>query len=137
MISTPNETAEVGRVGEQMATQFLEKNGYTVIARNVRSGHKEIDVIVRDEHYLVFVEVKTRSCLSPEDLRYGRPATAVNRKKQSLLVMAARNYLRSHPALSLQPRLDVIEVYLRKNPAFASGHELLKINHIRNAFLAK
>ena len=124
--------ASVGRIGEQIAVQFLVQNGYTVVERNWRHGHQEVDIIAKDDRFLVFVEVKTRSCLSPEDLRYGRPARAVNQTKQKNLLLAARAYLGSHARLSLQPRLDVIEVYLHPTDSTP-----LKVHHIRNAFLAR
>jgi putative endonuclease len=50
----------LGRRGEQLAAAHLHRIGYVVIARNVRTRHGEIDLIVSDEHTLVFVEVKTR-----------------------------------------------------------------------------
>ncbi|MBE6620304.1 MAG: YraN family protein [Ruminococcaceae bacterium] len=122
--------------GEDVAAKFLEQNGYTVIERNYRSGHREIDIIARDEQFLVFVEVKTRSCLIPERMAYGRPASAVSATKQKNIVAAARAYLRAHPDNILQPRLDVIEVYLKKTVAGAPP-QLLDIHHIRNAFMAR
>lgn len=130
-----NIKAFVGMTGEDVAAKFLEQNGYTVIERNFRSGHQEIDIIASDEQFLVFVEVKTRSCLIPESMAYGRPARAVSAAKQKNIVAAARNYLRQHPGNALQPRLDVIEVYLKKTAAGAPP-QLLDIHHIRNAFLA-
>ena len=131
-----NIKAFVGITGEDVAAKFLEQNGYTVIERNFRSGHQEIDIIARNEQFLVFVEVKTRSCLIPESMAYGRPARAVSTTKQKNIVAAARNYLRQHQGNTLQPRLDVIEVYLKKTAAGAPP-QLLDIHHIRNAFMAR
>lgn len=131
-----NIKAFVGMTGEDVAAKFLEQNGYTVIERNFRSGHQEIDIIARNEQFLVFVEVKTRSCLIPESMAYGRPARAVSTTKQKNIVAAARNYLRQHQGNTLQPRLDVIEVYLKKTAAGAPP-QLLDIHHIRNAFMAR
>jgi putative endonuclease len=131
-----NVQAFVGMTGEDVAAKFLEQNGYTVIERNFRSGHEEIDIIARDGQFLVFVEVKTRSCLIPQNMAYGRPAGAVSVTKQKHIISAARAYLRRHPDHALQPRLDVIEVYLKKTVAGAPP-QLLHIHHIRNAFLAR
>lgn len=122
--------------GEDVAAKFLEENGYTVIERNYRAGHQEIDIIAQDDCFLIFVEVKTRSCLVPEQMAYGRPAKAVSATKQKNIVAAARRYLKQHSENTLQPRLDVIEVYLKKTSPGAPPH-LLNIHHIRNAFLAK
>ncbi|MBR2621443.1 MAG: YraN family protein [Clostridia bacterium] len=131
-----HQTATVGQTGEDVAVKFLEQNGYTVIARNYRSGHHEIDIIAHDHEFLVFVEVKTRSCHIPESMTYGRPSRAVGLAKQRNVVLAAQNYLRQHPQNTLQPRLDVIEVYLKKTVEGAPP-QLLNIHHIRNAFLAR
>ena len=131
-----NQKAVVGWTGEDVAARFLEENGFTIVERNYRSGHQEIDIIARDEEFLIFVEVKTRSCHLPEDMKYGRPSQAVGSAKQRHIVTAAKSYLRAHPENTLQPRLDVIEVYLKKTVEGAPPH-LLNIHHIRNAFLAK
>ncbi len=125
---------KIGQAGEQIAVQFLSQNGYTVVERNWRHEHQEIDIIAKDDHFLVFVEVKTRSCLSPALLPYGRPARAVHQTKQKNVLLAAKAYLRAHPELKLQPRLDVIEIYVRSTLHTDRPPTLLKINHIRNAF---
>ena len=131
-----NQKATVGQTGEDVAVKFLEQNGYTVLERNYRSGHQEIDIIARDHEFLIFVEVKTRSCHIPESMSYGRPARAVGSTKQKNIVLAAQSYLRQHPENTLQPRIDVIEIYLKKTVEGAPP-SLLNVHHIRNAFLAK
>lgn len=131
-----NQKATVGKTGEDVAVKFLEQNGYTVLERNYRSGHQEIDIIARDHEFLIFVEVKTRSCHIPESMSYGRPARAVGSTKQKNIVLAAQSYLRQHPENTLQPRIDVIEIYLKKTVEGAPPN-LLNVHHIRNAFLAK
>jgi putative endonuclease len=131
-----NQKATVGKTGEDVAVKFLEQNGYTVLERNYRSGHQEIDIIARDHEFLIFVEVKTRSCHIPESMSYGRPARAVGSTKQKNIVLAAQSYLRQHPENTLQPRIDVIEIYLKKTVEGAPP-SLLNVHHIRNAFLAK
>lgn len=135
MNAPKTQKSAVGMAGEQIAVQFLEDHGYTVIERNYRHGRQEIDIIARDAQFLVFVEVKTRSCMTPDALTYGRPARAVDRQKQHNVTLAAKAYLRRHPELSLQPRLDVIEVYLRAS-GMGTLPTALKVNHIRNAFYA-
>ncbi len=131
-----NQKATVGKTGEDVAVKFLEQNGYTVLERNYRSGHQEIDIIARDHEFLIFVEVKTRSCHIPESMSYDRPARAVGSTKQKNIVLAAQSYLRQHPENTLQPRIDVIEIYLKKTVEGAPP-SLLNVHHIRNAFLAK
>jgi Holliday junction resolvase-like predicted endonuclease len=69
-------------------------------------------------------------------MSYGRPARAVGSTKQKNIVLAAQSYLRQHPENTLQPRIDVIEIYLKKTVEGAPP-SLLNVHHIRNAFLAK
>ena len=126
---------DIGERGEELAAEFLNKSGYTVIARNCRISHDEIDIIAEDEKYIVFAEVKTRSD-TPSNRRYGRPACAVDyRKKEKLLRAAAQYIRREKPEKS--PRIDVIEVYLpyirEGMPVDVSTLTAVKINHIRNA----
>ena len=61
---------------------------------------------------------------------YGTPASAVTKKKQNNLIAAARLYLRNNPT-DKQPRMDVIEVYLKKG-----SYKVLEINHFLGAYHA-
>ena len=122
--------ADVGRTGETLACKYLQKKGYKILEKNKRESHKETDIIAQNKEYIVFVEVKTRSVNADLYSNYGTPASAVDKRKQSNLIFAARSYLASH-STDKQPRMDVIEVYLDKE----SG-KLLEINHIENAYFA-
>ena len=77
-----NDRHSVGRFGERKAAQFIRKSGYTVLHTNWRHSRQEVDIIAKDASYLVFFEVKTRSCDSPDALTFGRPARAVNAQNQ-------------------------------------------------------
>ena len=123
----------IGKLGEELAADLLIKDGYTVIARNVHMGRNEIDIIAEDENFIVFVEVKTRTCLYPESGDFGIPATAVDLEKRTNTVKAARDYLYSH-RVEKQPRIDVIEVYLQEQKEPTLTPRPIKLNHIRNAF---
>lgn len=125
-------TKALGHMGEESAALYLMNNGYEILGRNVYIGHDEIDIIARNDTHLVFAEVKTRRARPGINDRYGRPANAVNRQKQTCLMRAARQYLRDHageyPALI--PNIDVIEVYA--DPASDTYH-VLEIRHFKNA----
>ena len=118
----------LGRLGEDLACNFLEKNGYRIVRRNVHLSKNELDIIAEDDDYIVFVEVKTRSCSKISDLNYGSPAMSVTYSKQKRTLLAAQAYLNVHPTKKT-PRLDVIEVYLDKN-----DNSIININHIEDAF---
>lgn len=124
-------TVEIGRLGEAYAAKFLKKQGYRILEKNKHQSHNEIDLIVSDKQYLVFVEVKARSVSEDLYLSYGSPASAVDRAKQRRTIQAAQAYLSTcgKREKQKQPRMDVIEVFLEKET-----HRLLKINHIVNAF---
>ena len=126
----------IGKIGEQLAADFLLKDGYTIVAQNLHVSKNEIDIIAEDRDFIVFVEVKTRTCLYPESGDFGIPSRAVDEGKRKNTVKAARDYLFAHYTQK-QPRIDVIEVYLleQKEPTLAPTP--IKINHIRNAFDAR
>lgn len=125
----------VGKRGEELAVEYLEKNGYTVVARNLHVSHDELDIIAEDEKYIVFAEVKTRA-QTPSNKRFGRPASAVDYKKKQKLLRAAAEYIRREKP-SKAPRIDVIEVYLppihADTPIDVSRLIAADIKHIRNA----
>ncbi len=125
-------TTEIGRLGETLAAEYLKGKGYDIIARNVRIGHLELDLICENETHLLFVEVKTGTDV--KNPKYGRPAAAVNAKKKQNLISAAEAYLRMHPT-EKQPRIDVIELYLNRKGAFATLSPK-GIKHIENALLS-
>jgi len=116
---------ELGRWGEAHAANYLQQQGYTVIARNVRTPYGEIDLIVQQvsegETIAVFVEVKTRTSKT-----FGYPEEAITPRKRLNLVSAAQHYLQEHPDMDMNWRIDVIAIerYPERSPI---------INHFENA----
>lgn len=51
---------ELGRYGEDLATDYLKDQGYDVLERNIRYRFGEVDIIAKKENMLIVVEVKTR-----------------------------------------------------------------------------
>ena len=113
-----------GKTGEKYVTKYLKKNGYKIIATNMRNKYSEIDIIAENKEYIVFVEVKTRSSNGAI-----RPSDAVNFKKQQKILKAAKHYLVYTYKTSKQPRFDVAEVYLSSEKRKPDS-----INYIDNAF---
>ena len=101
----------VGKAGEALAARYLEGKGYRILHRNYRSAHLETDIICENETHILFVEVKSRTDTGRPS-KYGRPGTAVDYKKRQNLRLCAEEYLRKYQPHK-QPRIDVIEVYLR------------------------
>ena len=79
---------EFGKLGEELAVNYLTGKGYKILERNWHNIHKEIDIIAMDGKFLVIVEVKAR-----RSNEYGNPDIAVTRQKQRLLISATNSYL--------------------------------------------
>lgn len=94
---------ERGRQGEDAAVVFLEQLGGTILERNWRSGHLEVDIICILEDFLVFVEVKARAKNSMI-----RPDEALTSAKKAKLVRAAQSYLTEHDAWRFPCRFDLV-----------------------------
>lgn len=115
-----NEKQIEGKTGENVATKYLENQGYKIICNNFRCMQGEIDIIAKDKNELVFVEVKTR-----KSKMYGEAREAVDRNKQKHILEATKYYLYKNRKENNFVRIDVIEVYIKKNK--------FTINHIKQA----
>lgn len=122
----------LGRAGEESAALYLTNHGYTIVARNVRVNHFEIDIIARNESHLVFAEVKTRRTSPNSRSAFGRPADAVNEKKRACLCAAARTYWKENRQSfsTLTPNIDILEVYVDPH---TDTYHVLAIYHYKNA----
>lgn len=114
----------LGRWGETVAAGYLQSQGYELLARNVRTPHGEIDLVVTRDQQVVFVEVKTRAGSS-----LGPPEISVSARKQAHMRRAAQAYIVQHPELGDSWRLDVIAV---RRQSQAEAPEVL---HFENAVL--
>ena len=94
----------LGRLGEDLAAEYLESLEYEILARNYRSPLGEIDIIAKHNETLVFVEVKTKTSNF-----FGRPEEMVTKTKQTKLKNLANSYLSQHSHLG-PVRIDVVAV---------------------------
>lgn len=103
------ERQETGKRGEDEACRYLESHGHSVIARNFRRSHTELDIVSIDRNGLHFVEVKTRTAPSAAD-----PEDNVNEAKKRHLVQAAQDFLHSDssPKGDFEIFFDVISVLI-------------------------
>ena len=99
-----DEHLKTGALGEELACRYLETKGYSILERNWRSGHRELDLIAQRGPTLAIVEVKTRSAGSLLKAR-----DSVSQRKQSLLIQAADHYVRTR-GLELDVRYDIIAI---------------------------
>ena len=93
-----------GAWGEALAAKYLTKKRYKIIATNFRSRFGEIDLIVSNRNYLVFVEVKLR-----KSDQFAPAREFVDYRKQDRIRTTAAIFLSEFPT-ELQPRFDVIEI---------------------------
>ena len=110
---------QLGILGEELAVQFLQKQGYIIIETNWQQHKFEIDIIAQDKNEIVFVEVKTRSTAY-----FGEPEEAVTITKQNHLIDGADFYLQEKE-IDLEARFDVVSVIISNTT---------EINHIKDAF---
>ncbi len=102
-----NSNQDVGKYGEERATEFLRKIGYEIIERNWRGSGGEIDIVARDRDCLVFAEVKTRTRTG-----FGHPFEAITtRKVQTMRKLVAQWCQASGQSFS-KVRLDAISVLI-------------------------
>ena len=111
---------QLGKKGEQLAVDFLLKNGYKIIERNYRFDKAEVDIIAKKENILAVIEVKTRSTTD-----FGNPQDFVKPKQIKNLVKAVDEYFNEND-LDSEVRFDIIAIVKKKN-----GFE---IEHLENAF---
>ena len=113
----------IAKIGESLAAKHLKARGCKILAQNYRAKRGEIDLIVRDGEFIVFVEVKTR-----RSLQFGLPQEAVTIQKQRQISKVALAYLQAQNLLDTPCRFDVIAIHL--SPQL----ELLKLEQIESAF---
>jgi putative endonuclease len=103
----------LGERGEEAAAIHLEALGFRILDRRFRTRAGEIDLVAEEAGTLVFVEVKTRA-----SDRFGSPAEAVDARKRSRLLRAARVYVASRGGTERACRFDVVEVVPGPGDAF-------------------
>jgi putative endonuclease len=93
----------LGARGEERAARYLARRGWRILARNVRAGGVELDLVAARAGTVAFVEVKTR-----RGRRHGAPEEAVDARKQARLVRGARAWLHEQRPRARRVRFDVL-----------------------------
>ena len=112
---------DLGKIGEDLAVEFLRKKAYEILDRNWRFRKAEVDIIALKKEVLAVVEVKTRS-----GNYFGDPQDFISSKKIKLLVEAIDAYVNSKN-LNVEVRFDII--------AITKHQEDYNIEHLKDAFL--
>jgi putative endonuclease len=111
----------LGRQGEQLAVEYLQRAGFRILDRNYRCSEGEIDIVAADRRVLVACEVKTRS-----GVRYGTPTEAVTPQKLRRLRRLAVRWVIAHGVIFDELRVDIVGVLRNQSGEYA-------IEHIRGA----
>jgi len=106
---------DLGKLGEELAVEFLRKNGYEILETNWTFQKAEIDIIAKKENILTIVEVKTRS-----SIEFGLPQDFVKPKKIQLLVKAVDAYVIERD-LDIDVRFDIIAIH-KEGKSFVMDH---------------
>lgn len=114
----------LGRWGESLAAEYLQKKRYTIVAANYRCRMGEIDLIAENRKCLVFVEVKLR-----KSAKFAQAMEFVDLKKQEKIKQAALLYLAQN-STEKPTRFDIIEVYAPEGLETKKP----KITHLEDAF---
>ena len=104
-----NKNQLTGQLGENIAAGFLQQKGYTILSRNWRCRHWEVDIIACLNGRLHFIEVKTR-----HSLQFGAPEESISREKMQHLRNAAEAYQYQHPQWKYL-QFDVLAITLVNN----------------------
>lgn len=122
MNNRKNTAHDTGKIGEEIAEAYLKKRGFRILQNNYRTRRGEIDLVCRDNEFLVFVEVKS------EEHETGRfIGERVDLRKQKRIILAALDYLANNEIPAGGCRFDVVLL-----SGISRGE--WKIRHIRDAF---
>lgn len=111
---------ELGTKGENLAVDFLLKNGYTIVARNYTYQKAEVDIMAQKEEILVVVEVKTRTSAD-----FGDPQQFLKPKQIQRIIKAVDEFVNVNE-LDVEVRFDIIAIVLNKKG--------MSLEHLENAF---
>jgi putative endonuclease len=111
---------DLGKLGEELAVDFLEKNGYEILETNWTFQKAEVDIIAKKDTILAVIEVKTRSSID-----FGLPQEFVKPKKIQLLVKAINEYVTQND-IDVDVRFDIVAIH-KENNGFI-------LEHIEDAF---
>jgi len=114
-------TQALGLLGERIAEHWLASKGWSTLGRRVRSGHRDLDLVMERDDVVAFIEVKART-----GDRFGDPVEAVDWKKRRELVRSALVWLDRNPRPAQTYRFDVVGVLVSEGRA--------RIRHVPGAF---
>lgn len=116
----------LGALGERVAARWFVAQGYAVLARRFRSGHRDLDLVVARDGVVAFVEVKAR-----RGPAFGGPLAAVHWRKRRELVRSAQAWVARYGRAGWAYRFDVFGVLVGPPEA---GKRRVRVQHLADAF---
>ena len=113
---------DTGRLGEELARDFLKKRGFRILDANYRCPEGEIDIIAQHNDFLVFVEVRTKTSHD-----FGAPEESITQAKEKRMIATAHHYRQAQKSPPPLWRIDFVAVELDQKG------RLLRIELIENA----
>lgn len=110
-----------GKLGEKIAERWLRRGGWVVVNRRFVNGRRDIDLVVRRDQTVAFVEVKARK---GED--FGGPVEAVHWRKQRELIRSAKVWIDRHGQTAEDYRFDIVGVLV--------NGDRVRVRHVTDAF---
>ena len=101
----------LGKIGEDLACDELQRRGYAILARRYRRRGGELDIVARDGQTMVFVEVKTR-----EGCEFGAGAESITRLKRRRMASVALDYMARNKLAECPCRFDVVSIDMGEQP---------------------
>lgn len=111
----------LGLHGERIAARWLRRAGWSVLAHRFRSGHRDVDLVMRRGRVIAFVEVKTR-----QGDGFGSPLEAVHWRKRREMSRSALVWVDRHGTPEATYRFDVVGVLVHG--------DRVRIRHVEHAF---
>jgi len=103
----------IGKLGEDLASNYLKQSKFTIIERNYKTNFGEIDIIALRDNSIYFIEVKTRS-----NINKGKPFESINYFKLKHLKKTINYYLLKNPKKNYKLKLAVISLIVTNNKIF-------------------
>jgi putative endonuclease len=117
-------TQQIGKLGEQIALDYLTSRGIQAVEKNYRTKFGEIDLIARQANKIIFIEVKTRV-----GIQKGKPYEAVTKRKYAHLKLAGQFYVLKKNLKEYKLSIHVVSIVLTQN------FKVEEIKHFENVLL--
>ena len=95
----------LGEQGERMASNHLLNQGYTILEKNYRCRHGEVDIVAQQGAEVVFTEVRTR-----RSVQFGTPQESITKTKAKHLIATSQHYLERHSLTDIDWRIDLVSI---------------------------